>query len=733
MNNPGATYHFGNFTLQTGDRRLSSDGQEIYLRPKTYDTLLYLLERHGHLVTKHELLDTIWSDVEVTENALTRCIKEVRAALHDEVQSPAFLRTIPRLGYEFIAGVEKLEESAAGEVIEEEFRAVHLVTTEEYPDSAPNDPEGMDESIVVSASPLRRVRVALKLRNVGVAVLLLVGLSLGARWLWHARVNAATALAPNEYVLISDFENQTGDPAFDRSLTTALATSLEQSSLANIYSRARMKETLRRMQKPDIEQVDEALALEIAEREGIKVVVVPTISSVGQSYWLAARIRVVSSERKIKTEVSRATGKENVLTAVDKLAAAVRGDLGESIQTISESKPLAAATTPSLEALKQYSLGLEKHRAGQAQEAKTFYENALGIDPTFTTARAELGMLHMDQAALGTRSFDAETGKRLLTEAVQHLSYLTDKEKYAILAFHAQWVEHDPEKALRYHKALLAIYPAYPVAYSNLSWVYNRMGRYEESIAAAKEAIRLDPRLLIGYANLAGVQLYQQGDVRAALETCQRALQVDSRYAWAHDCVGWALLGKGDWAQAQTAFEKAVMLNPHATLSRYRLAHSQRLQGHYQEAHKTLEPILTIDPDDASAWYDMGVTYQAMGNQQKAREHFQHFRQEMEKLWKKGPKDADTAFALASASARLGDEETAWSLARKGVALDPGKHFEYALVLSLLHRPPEAIEQLQAAFHSGFRNYIFVKIHPDLQPLHGEPEFEKLLADAIKI
>ena len=128
----------------------------------------------------------------------------------------------------------------------------------------------------------------------------------------------------------------------------------------------------------------------------------------------------------------------------------------------------------------------------------------------------------------------------------------------------------------------------------------------------------------------------------------------------------------------------------------------------------------------------MGVTYQAMGNQQKAREHFQRFRQEMEKLWKKGPKDADTAFALATAAARLGDEQNAWSLARKGVVLDPAKHFEYAQVLSLLHRRPEAIEQLRTAFNSGFRNYIFAKIHPDFQPLHGEPEFEKLLADAIK-
>jgi eukaryotic-like serine/threonine-protein kinase len=750
MKESAATYRFGKFTLQTDDRRLCSEGHEIYLRPKTYDTLLYLLDHHGHLVTKHELLDAVWADVQVTENALTRCIKEARAALDDDVQHPEFLRTIPRLGYEFVADVETSCEPANGEVVEEEFRAVRVLTTEEDTESEQNAPV---TAVVAAETPMATARRVVHPQRLALVAVLVLGVSGGAYWLMSSRVTrertergvmvavlsllgrsttAAPVLTPRDYVLISDFENQTGDPVFDRSLATALATSLDQSSVANVYSRERVTETLKRMEKPDVEHIDEALALEIAEREGIKVVVVPTISGVGESYRLGARIRAVSSGRDIKTEVSSAKNKASVLDAVDELAAAVRGDLGESIQTISESKPLAAATTRSLEALKQYSLGLEKHQAGQAQEARTLYENALRIDPTFTTAKAELGMLHMDQAAMDIPHFDAELGKQLLREAVKDLSNLTEKEKYAILAFHAQWVERDLEKAAGYDKALLAIYPAYPMAYSNLSWVYNRMRRSEESVAAAKEAIRLDPRLLIAYANLAGVQLYQQADVESALETCQRALQVDPHYAWGHDCVGWALLGKGDWAEAQAAFEKAVMFNPLSTLSRYRLAHAHRLQGHYQQALDALEPILKIDPSDASPWYDMGVVYEGMGDHEKARNHFQRFHQEMEVLWRKDPKNADTALALAGVLSRLGEREHAMSWARKGMSLDPRKHFEYALVLSQNQRKREAIEQLQIAIQQGYRHYIFIKIHPDLQALHGDPEFEKLLASVIK-
>lgn len=743
----GATYHFGKFTLQTADRRLTSEGCEIYLRPKTYDTLLYLLDHHGHLVTKKELLDSVWADVEVTENALTHCIKEARAALNDSVQNPEFLRTIPRLGYEFVGDVERSSEAENEEVIEEEFQTLHLITTEEDTDSEANSAKTI---VVVPAPsvPLRRPAQ----RNIAFAAVLLVGLCAIPYGIWRSHNSEASArsgiaeilswlgysatpvLTPRDYVLISDLENETGDPVFDRSLVAALATSLDQSSAVNVYSPARVKEALRRMEKPDVDHIDEVLALEIAEREGIKAVVLPTITSMGQSYRLAARIRAVSSGLDLKTEVSRAASKDRVLDAVDELAAALRRDLGESLQRISQSKPLIAVTTPSLEALKQYSLAMEKQRAADVQEAKTYYENALAIDPGFTMARASLGVLHLDQAALGVPHFEAEQGKRLLTDAVQHISNLTDKEKYSVLAYYALWVEYDSDKAIHYYKALLAIYPDYPDAYSSLAWVYHRMGRYEESIAASERAIRIDPHLLIAYANMAGVQLYEQNDVKAGLETCQQALRVDPHSAWAYDCVGWASFGKGDWPQAQAAFEKAVTYNPQTTLSRYRLAHAHRLQGHYEQALQTLEPVLKIDPSDPTPWYDMGVVCEGMGDHDQAHEYFQRYRHEIEAQWRKRPNDSDAIWDLAEVFSRLGDKERALFWTRKGLALAPNRHLEYAQVLSLNQQRREAIDELRLALQMEHPSWypIFIKIHPDLQALHGEPQFEQLLASVIK-
>lgn len=188
----------------------------------------------------------------------------------------------------------------------------------------------------------------------------------------------------------------------------------------------------------------------------------------------------------------------------------------------------------------------------------------------------------------------------------------------------------------------------------------------------------------------------------------------------------------GDWAQAQASFEKAVLFNPQYTLSRYRLAHAYRLQGKYQQALETLESLLKIDPSDPTPWYDMGVVCEGMGDQGKAHQYLQRYQHEMEAHLHKHRNDADAIWNLAEVFSRLGEKEQASLWTRRGLAVDPNRHFEYALVLCLNQHKPEAIEELRFALQSGYPFPIFIKIHPDLQALHCEPTFEQLLASVIK-
>ena len=98
-----ALYCFADFTLDPLAGTIRRGENEIELRSKSVEVLAYLVERHGRLVTRDELMQAIWPDVAVNDESLTRCIADIRKALSDEQQR--LIRTVPRRGYIFTAPV----------------------------------------------------------------------------------------------------------------------------------------------------------------------------------------------------------------------------------------------------------------------------------------------------------------------------------------------------------------------------------------------------------------------------------------------------------------------------------------------------------------------------------------------------------------------------------------------------------------------------------------------------
>jgi DNA-binding winged helix-turn-helix (wHTH) protein/predicted ATPase len=96
---------FRSFRLDIANERLWRRSREVPLRPKTFAVLRYLLEHADRLVTKGELLDTVWPDTSVSDVVPLVCIRELRKALGDEAEAPRFIETVPRRGYRFIAPV----------------------------------------------------------------------------------------------------------------------------------------------------------------------------------------------------------------------------------------------------------------------------------------------------------------------------------------------------------------------------------------------------------------------------------------------------------------------------------------------------------------------------------------------------------------------------------------------------------------------------------------------------
>jgi pimeloyl-ACP methyl ester carboxylesterase len=104
-----AVYEFGPYRLEVGERRLSKDGNPVPLRAKVFDTLCLLVEHHGRLVHKNELLAAVWPDATVEETNLSHNISELRRALAEGATSQSYIQTVSKSGYRFVAVVREIQ------------------------------------------------------------------------------------------------------------------------------------------------------------------------------------------------------------------------------------------------------------------------------------------------------------------------------------------------------------------------------------------------------------------------------------------------------------------------------------------------------------------------------------------------------------------------------------------------------------------------------------------------
>jgi len=114
--NGQSLYNFGEFTLDVPDRRLTSGVCAVHLTPKTYNVLLALVSRAGHLVTKSELLDRVWPGVFVDEGVLTVYVAALRKAVGDTRESPAYIETVSGSGCRFVATVRHASTAEAARI-----------------------------------------------------------------------------------------------------------------------------------------------------------------------------------------------------------------------------------------------------------------------------------------------------------------------------------------------------------------------------------------------------------------------------------------------------------------------------------------------------------------------------------------------------------------------------------------------------------------------------------------
>jgi class 3 adenylate cyclase len=190
----------------------------------------------------------------------------------------------------------------------------------------------------------------------GFALLLMLGF--GGLYVWEhhrqaqedAAAKAAAVVAPKDSIILAELDNQTGDPVFDTTVTQAIAIQLQQSPVLNLVSQQHLRQSMQYLGKGGDDAITPAIAREIGQREGIKAYLSGNIVKLGTSYLITLTAQNTNNGDTIASEEAQASDKDHVLDAVDKVATAMRGHLGESLSSIQKlDTPMGQATTPSLE------------------------------------------------------------------------------------------------------------------------------------------------------------------------------------------------------------------------------------------------------------------------------------------------------------------------------------------------------------------------------------------------
>ena len=329
--------------------------------------------------------------------------------------------------------------------------------------------------------------------GISIAAVVIIGLAIAYFAFWRTR----TVLTDKDTILLTDFVNTTGDAVFDGTLKQALAVQLGQSPFLDILPESRVRESLKYMQLSPDTRVTRDVAKDICIRQGVKAMLVGSISGVGSHYVVSLEALNSQTGDTIASERFEVDGKEQVLKSLGPAASRLREKLGESLNTIKKfDAPIEQVTTSSLDALRQYSLGVEQHSKADYLHAIPFYRKAVEIDPYFAIAHARLALCYNN-----TRQFEAARDE--YKRAYELRDRVSERESFVIAANYYGGVTGEWEAQINGLETWKRTYPRDGEPLNLLCNRYTLVGPFEKAVTEGHAAIDLIPRDARPYVNLA--------------------------------------------------------------------------------------------------------------------------------------------------------------------------------------------------------------------------------------
>lgn len=510
---------FEGFVLDLGRRALLRGDRQIELRPKGFDVLACLARRAGHVVTKDELLAGVWPGVVVTEESLSRCVSDIRAALGDDGQR--LLKTVPRRGYMLAAPAQLLRNTPA---------------------------------------PSRRWQVS---------AVLAVGAAVVAAGAW-------LALRPPERpafsVVVMPLASRHGDPqqeALAEAVTEEITVDL--SRIADSFVIGRSTADTYRGRPVDARQVGNEL--------GVRYVLEGGVDRLGEAARLTLRLVDAQSGRTLWAD--RFDGELRDLDALHRRVTGTVAQTLELSLLEAESARAMRRRVADLQAqdlaLRAWSL-LRRRNGPDIAAARELLQQAVAREPQSAFAWALLAETYgMD---VGQRTFNASRAGATRTEWLRRgaeaaeRAHAMDPQQPRVLAVRV-WIlvlQGRGEEALIGARRLLEINRNDATAWFRLCHTYATLGRQEEALGACQEALRLSPR----DASLANFHVVQAaahlhlGRDAQALASARKSASAQPTFSVAYAWAASAAAHLGDMDAARAALAEFRRLRPDYTVQSFR-------------------------------------------------------------------------------------------------------------------------------------------------------------------
>lgn len=585
LQSPGC-YQFGRFQLDAAQQQLFEDGHPVSLTPKAFDTLRVLVENHGRLVTKEELLQKVWPDAFVEESTLAQNVFRLRKLLGDGNDGATFIETIPKRGYRFIAPVRMEKESG---------------------DALAPDSSIEAGSLVEDRSKDRRWSRA---RIAGVAVALIAISAAGVVY-WRGRAPSQTAAQPERVMLVVlPVQNLTGDPGREY-----LADGLMEEVIADLGSLnpqrlgviARTSAMAYKQRNRTVEEIARELRVDYVLETSLR-------EASGQVRFTAQLIRTQDQTHVWAEKYDRPM--TDVLSLQSELARAVVEEIRIGLAPEATVR-LTSAHTVRPEAYDAYLKGRffwNKRTLDAMNIAEGYFQEAIEADPNFALGYA--GLADCYQVMVNLEQLKAPDGFRMARAAAIKALEL-DKalaEAHTSLAsiegdFDWDWTGAEAE-----YKQALTFNPNYATAHHWYGDFLAGMGRFAESAEEIRKAQELDPLSPVIGVTLA--QLYcTTGHCEWGIEQLKKTLEIDPDFAEAHEALAliYAHLGMYEQAVAEMGKERQHPTGHSALVVGYAAAKA----GHKEEAMSVVRQ-LEKQRDFQHRDYYLAIMNAALGDKDQA-------------------------------------------------------------------------------------------------------------------